>query len=58
MLLRPMIHPSKRLKRNLDAHGFFCNGILSADDRLCRKARAIYEYYGKTNHVFQVAFDK
>ena len=39
-------------------HGYFCQGILSADDRLCKKARAIYEYYGKTNNVFQVVFDE
>ena len=37
------------------AHGFFYKGIISADDRLCRKAKAIYEYYGKTNNVGSVA---
>lgn len=57
-----LTRPSKIFGINSDAshiaHGFFCHGILSADDRLCRKARAIYEYYGKTDNVFQVVFDK
>ena len=38
------------------AHSFFCSGIISADDRLCKKARAIYEYFGKANTVFQIKF--
>ena len=57
-----LTRPSKIFGINSDAshivHGFFCQGILSADDRLCKKARAIYEYYGKTNNVFQVLFDE
>lgn len=57
-----LTRPSKIFGINSDAshiaHGFFCNGILSADDRLCRKARAIYEYYGKTDNVFQLVFDE
>lgn len=36
------------------AHGFFCSGIISADDRLCKKARAIYQYFGKTGGVYKV----
>ena len=57
-----LTRPSKIFGINSDAshiaHGFFCNGILSADDRFCRKARAIYEYYGKTDNVLQVVFEK
>ncbi len=57
-----LTRPSKIYGINSDAshiaHGFFCDGILSADDRLCRKARAIYEYYGKIDNVYQVVFDK
>lgn len=36
------------------AHGFFCNAIVSADDRLCKKASAIYSYFGKVGGVYQV----
>ena len=57
-----LTRPSKIFGINSDAshvaHGFFCNGILSADDRLCRKASAIYEYYGKTDNVYQLSFDE
>ena len=57
-----LTRPSKIFGINSDAshiaHGFFCSGILSADERLCQKAKAIYEYYGKTDNVFQLVFDK
>lgn len=57
-----LTRPSKIFGINSDAshiaHGFFCTGILSADDRLCRKARAMYEYFGKTDSVFQLVFEK
>lgn len=39
------------------AHSFFCSGIISADDRLCKKTKAIYEYFGKNKNVFQVKID-
>lgn len=38
------------------AHSYFCYGIISADYRLCMKARAIYEYFGKDKNVFHVQF--
>jgi len=39
------------------AHSFFCSGIISADNRLCQKAKAIYEYFGKNKIVVQVKID-
>jgi hypothetical protein len=39
------------------AHSYFCSGIISADNRLCQKAKAIYEYFGKAKTVFQLKFE-
>lgn len=52
---------SKILGINSDAahiaYAYFCNGIASADNRLCKKANAIYDYFGKPNAVLKVKLD-
>jgi len=37
-------------------HAAFCSALMSADDRLCKKARAIYEYFNVGTIIFQVRF--
>ncbi len=38
------------------AHAILCNGILSADKRLCMKATAIYKYLGLNTSVLRLDF--
>lgn len=38
------------------AYGAFCRGFLSADDRLCKKARVIYEFFDCGTTVLQLEF--
>lgn len=39
------------------AHSAFCSGIISADNRLCKKAQAIYQYLGLNKNVIQIKFN-
>jgi len=40
------------------AHSIFCSGIISADDHLCKKANAIFQYLGLNKAVIQLKFGK
>lgn len=36
------------------AHAYFCDALISADDRLCAKASAIYSYLGARTRILEV----